>query len=518
VHAIRAFMQGQVTVRDLPGFGEPVMHTAANLGSAGSPALSGPIGICLSASGLPIPKTWEYAPAHASGIFRAAVHARAITHMKSNPTHLGLSRRRFLKAAGLAAAPFLVSSCVSGGGRRAAPSERITLGVVGWGMMGPHNTKAFLGQGDCQVVAACDLDETHLEQALTTINGHYGNKDCRGYHDYRELMARKDIDAVTLAVPDHWHALTAIEAARRKKDIYGEKPLAHTVAEQQAIVKAVQKHGRIWQTGSWQRSKTPFRRAAEIVRSGMIGKVTRVEVGLPEGNFDVSGTKHRMTPTPPPQELDYEFWIGPAQMEPYIEGRIHKNWRWNYNTGGGQLMDWIGHHCDIAHWGLDLDNTGPIEVEGKGEFPPSDAVWNTCTRYRITCQYPNGIELVIAGGDKEIVMGTKWIGADGWVRVDRGGYDASEVNWFTIPEDDYKVRLYRSNDHHRNFLDCVRSRKPTITPVTVAHHSTIPGHLGLISMLAGRKIKWDSSHEIILNDTEASRLLTRTYRSPWKLG
>ena len=321
-----------------------------------------------------------------------------------------------------------------------------------------------------------------------------------------------------LAVPDHWHALTAIEAARRNKDIYGEKPLARTVAEQQAIVKAVRKHRCVWQTGSWQRSKTPFRRAAQIVRSGMIGKVIRVEVGLPEGNFDLAGTAHKMSPTPPPPELDYDFWIGPARMEPYIEGRVHKNWRWNYNTGGGQLLDWVGHHCDIAHWGLDMDNAGPLEIEGQGEFPPSDAVWNTCTRYRINCKYPNGITLVIAGGHKEIVMGTKWIGTDGWVRVDRSSYDASDLDWFTLPEDKYKVQLYRSDNHHRNFLDCVKSRKPTITPVETAHHSTIPGHLGLISMLVGRKIKWDAPREVILEDAEATRLLTRSYRAPWKLG
>ena len=240
------------------------------------------------------------------------------------------------------------------------------MGVVGWGMMGPHNTKAFLSERDCQVVAACDLDKDHLAAAVTKINDHYGNNDCQGYHDYRELMARKDIDTVMLAVPDHWHALTAIEAAKRKKDIYGEKPLARTIAEQQAIVKAVQKHRRIWQTGSWQRSKAPFRRAAEIVRSGLIGKVTRVEVGLPEGNVDLVRTWEKMSPAPPPPQLDYDFWIGPARMEPYIEGRVHKNWRWNYNTGGGQLLDWIGHHCDIAHWGLGLRQRRAARGRGRG--------------------------------------------------------------------------------------------------------------------------------------------------------
>jgi predicted dehydrogenase len=441
--------------------------------------------------------------------------------MKADSHNPPLNRRNFLRAAGLAfAAPAVFPGLIAiGDDQRAAPFARITLGVVGWGMMGPGNTNAFLSHKDCQVVAACDLDQSHLEQAVNRINGNYGNKDCKAYHDYRELLARPDIDAVMLAVPDHWHALMAVEAARQQKDIYGEKPLARTIAEQQAIVKAVQKNGRIWQTGSWQRSKAPFRKAAEIVRNGLIGKVTRVEVGLPQGHNDFAKTGDKKTPTPPPAQLDYKFWIGPSRMEPYIEARVHKNWRWNYNTGGGQLLDWIGHHCDIAHWGLDCDGGGPFEVEGQGEFPPSDAVWNTCTRYRITCKYANEVTMIIAGGHKDIRGGTKWIGTEGWVWVNRNSYDASNLDWFVqIPEDRYKVKLYRSEDHHRNFLDSVKSRQPTITPVETAHHSTIPGHLGRISMLVKRKIKWDATRESILDDMEASRFLTRPYREPWKLG
>ena len=446
-------------------------------------------------------------------------NAALLTNMKRSSPKSGISRRRFLAATGAAAlaAPTIIPASALGAEGKAAASERITLGVVGWGMMGPGNTDAFLGQKDCQVVAACDVDKNHLQGALDKINGHYKNKDCKAYSDYREMMARKDIDAVMLAVPDHWHALTSVEAARNKKDIYGEKPLARTIAEQQAIVKAVQDNQRIWQTGSWQRSQAPFRKAAEIVRNGLIGKITRVEVGLPAGHSDFAKTKDKMGPSEPPPHLDYERWIGPAKMEPYIEGRVHMNWRWNYNTGGGQLLDWIGHHCDIAHWGLDFDNSGPSEVEGQGEFPPKDAVWNTCTKYRVTCKYPNDITLVIAGGHSDIRGGTKWIGTDGWVWVDRGGYDASNVDWFAQPpEDKMKIKLYRSDEHHRNFLDCVKSRKPTITPVETAHHSAIPGHLGLISMLVGRKIKWDAKKEVILDDPEATKLLSREYRSPWK--
>src|SRR6266576_3530354 len=296
--------------------------------------------------------------------------------MKHSSPLSGITRRRFLATTGVAlAAPAFVPASVLGRADNAAASERITLGVVGWGMQGPGNTEAFLREKDCHVVAACDIDKNNLHSALNKINTHYGNQDCKPYHDYREMMARTDIDAVMLAVPDHWHALVATEAANQKKDIYGEKPLDRTIAEQQAIVKAVQQNKRIWQTGSWQRSQAPFRKAAEIVRNGLIGKITRVEVGLPDGPNNPELQKPLPGTTPPP-ELDYETWIGPAQMMPYIEKRVHNNWRWNYNTGGGQLLDWIGHHCDIAHWGMDCDRSGPTEIEGHGEFPPTDGCWN----------------------------------------------------------------------------------------------------------------------------------------------
>ncbi|MCB1125429.1 MAG: Gfo/Idh/MocA family oxidoreductase [Verrucomicrobiae bacterium] len=439
----------------------------------------------------------------------------------SNSPVLPINRRRFLAAAGSAAlAPMIVPSSVLGADGRAAPSERITMGVVGWGMQGPGNTNAFLNQRDCQVVAACDLDKKHLESAVGTVNRKYGNQDCKAYNDYREMMARKDIDAVMLAVPDNWHALTATEAANQGKDIYGEKPLARTIAEQQAIVRAVQQNNRIWQTGSWQRSQENFHKAAELVRSGLIGKVHRVEVGLPSGHHDFAGTGDKRSITPPPEWLDYEHWIGHAQMKPYIECRVHMNWRWDYNIGGGQLLDWVGHHCDIAHWGMDWDNSGPSEIKGQGEFPPRDAIWNTCTKYRIEMQYPDNVEMVMAGGHGDIRGGTKWIGSDGWVWVDRGGFDSSkdEFKEFSrLPENLRKVPLYYSRNHQRNFLDCVKSRKPTITPVETAHHSAVPGHLGLIAMLVGRTLKWDVEKEQILGDAEAAKLMTRPYRAPYKL-
>jgi predicted dehydrogenase len=458
-----------------------------------------------------------------------------------------LSRRQFVQGAAAVAA--LSSSSV----RSFAANSRINIGVVGWGMMGPANTKSFLTYDDCRVIAACDIDKNHLDAAVNTVNSQYGTQDCKPYHDYREMLQRDDIDAVMLAVPDHWHAIVATAAANRKKDIYGEKPLARTIAEQQAIVRAVQQNKCMWQTGSWQRSTPPFHKAAEIVRNGLIGNVTHVEVGLPGGHTDfphtVPGLMKRLdtlsqkpaTPaqiipgspawdlavTQPPDGFDYDTWIGPSRMEPYIDARVYQNWRWNYNTGGGQLLDWIGHHGDIAHWGLGFDLSGPSEVEGHGEFPAENAAWNTATKYTIACTYrkevtgyANDVHLTIAGGSKAINMGTKWIGTDGWVWVDRDGFDASNPEWLKpgpLPEDVRKTRLYESTEHRRNFLDSVHSRKPTITPVEVAHHSTIPGHLGLISMLTGRKIHWDVAKEEIVNDSAASALLTRPYRQPYKL-
>jgi predicted dehydrogenase len=471
----------------------------------------------------------------------------------SEATQRLFNRRHFLKAAGSAAIlPAVLPGHAAQSPATAATSSQpsannlINLGVIGMGWQGTDNTKAFLALEDCQVVAACDIDANHLKTAVKMINDNYGTEDCKGYHDYRELLAREDIDAVMIAVPDHWHEIAATEAARRKKDIYSEKPLAHTIAEQQSIVRAVQQNGIVWQMGSWQRSVPTFHKAAEIVRNGLIGTVTHVEVGLPGGNSDFDGVQkaalarlaaagvtasslEQIVPgtkdwdllvTDPPPELDYNTWVGPSKMEPYIRARSHKSWRWNYNTGGGQLMDWIGHHCDIAHWGLDFDNTGPLEVEGSGELPPAGAVWNTAPKYRFELKYPQNITMTIAGGDPNIKGGVKWIGTEGWVWVNRGAFDSSNPAWKqgkNLPRELRKVKLYSSTNHQQNFLDCIKTRQSTITPVEVGHHSAIPGHLCVISMLTGRKIRWDAKEEKILGDRDASKLLTREYRAPWKM-
>jgi predicted dehydrogenase len=432
-----------------------------------------------------------------------------------------INRRRFLATSAALSLPVFLPKALRAQKAAPGPNDKINVGVIGSGGQGTSNARSFLDQPDCRVVAACDVDKNHLQNLVNIVNRHYQNKDCTSYHDFRELLARPDIDAVMLAVPDHWHEIVSVEAARQKKHIYGEKPLAKTIAEQQAIVRAVQANDRIWQTGSWQRSTGNFHKGAEIVRNGLIGQVTRVEVGLPYGHNDSGHSGQYRTPSDPPPELDYDFWIGPSKMRPYVRCMIHKNWRWNYNTGGGQLMDWVGHHVDIAHWGLGFDRSGPSEVEGQGEFPPADALWNTCTRYRLECKYPNNVKMIIAGGYKDIRSGTKWIGDKGWVYVDRGKFESSNEDWEDVknlPEDERKTKLPVSTNHFRNFLDAVRSREPAIAPVETAHHSAIPGHLGLIAMMLKRKIRWDVATETIQDDPEATAMLTRPFRPPWKMG
>jgi len=432
-----------------------------------------------------------------------------------------ISRRQFLTktagtAVGVIGLPYFVPASALGRGGSVSPSERITLGCVGVGWQGTSNLKSFLREKDCQVVAVCDVDEHHLEETINHVNSYYRNKDCAGYRDYRELVSRDDIDAVSLGLPDHWHAVPAIAAARAGKDIFGEKPLSHNLLEGRAICEAVKRYGLVWQTGSWQRSEPNFRFACELVLNGRIGKVHTVEVGLPSGHSDFGKTEGQEGICPPPRELDYDFWIGPAPYAPYCPARVHKNWRWHLDYGGGQLMDWVGHHVDIAHWGLGLDYTGPVEIEGNGEYP-KDGLWNTATKYRLTAKYADGITMTIAGGHDDIIKGTKWIGEDGWVWVTRGEIDAQPKELLNEKFGTEEINLFRSPGHWRNFLDCVKSRETTLAPCEVAHRSATPGHLGQIAMLLGRKIRFNPDTEEIIGDATAMRMLGRAMRSPWHL-
>ena len=439
--------------------------------------------------------------------------------------HRSATRRDVLKIAAAVSLPIFLPSRVFG---EDAPSKKINVASIGVGWQGGYNLDRFLEIGDCRVVAIADLDEGHRQGAVNKVNGHYKDENCKGYKDFREVIARADIDLVAISTPDHWHSIPAIMAAQAGKDIFCEKPLSHTLAEGIAMVDAVTKAKRIWQTGSWQRSNEEFRWAVELVLSGFIGKVSRVEVGLPGGHTDFGGSGANAPDSEAPAHVDYDFWLGPAAKMPFNRSRFHKNWRWNYNTGGGQLMDWIGHHCDIAHWGLSNkhgcgitdDQLGPMEIKATAEFPNKTDIWNTATKYRIDCKYPNNVEVIIAAGEKEIRDGTRWIGANGWVQVSRGRIETSNREWMKElkeREDKLPVVIPKSPGHWRELIDCVKSRKRTLTPVEVAHRSQTPGHLGLIAARTGRTLKWDAKKQVILGDAEASKMIGKDFRAPWKL-
>lgn len=437
--------------------------------------------------------------------------------MRPAAAHRNTSRRSFL--AGIlatSAAPLFVPSSVLGRNGAVSPSNKITIGCIGLGMQGMPNMGSFLGSPDAKVIAVCDVDAQRLAAAKRQVDQHYGNRDCRATAEFREVCTARDIDALSLALPDHWHAIPAVLGAKHGKDIYGEKPLAHTVREGRAIVDAVKQYGRVWQTGSWQRSVGNFRQAVELVLNGRIGKVRHVEVGLPSGHTDFGGTRGQERFTDPPAHLDYDRWLGPAPWAPYAPARVHANWRWILDYGGGQLTDWIGHHNDIAHWGMGTELTAPVEVEPVQVDWPKDGLWNTATRFRINCKYANGMTTTIAGGHNDIRSGTRWIGENGhWVWCDRGGLDANPKSLLKEDDRPKRVNLLRSPGHHQNFLDCVKSRRQTLTPAEVAHRSMTPGCLGQIAMLLGRKLRYDPVKEEILGDEVANSMLGATLREPW---
>jgi predicted dehydrogenase len=394
-----------------------------------------------------------------------------------------------------------------------APSNRIVMACIGMGGKGTNNMEGFISKEDVHVVAVCDVDKKKRDNAKRIVDDKYQNNGCKAYLDFREVIERQDIDALSLALPDHWHSIPAIMAARAGKDVYAEKPLARTIREGRAMADAVHRYGTVWQTGSQQRSSSNFHRACELVRNGRIGKVHKVEVGLPTGK---SG---RTIPAQPvPEGLDWDFWLGPASWRPYMEfggNGPHGAWRWIMDYSGGQLTDWAGHHIDIAHWGLDLERTGPVEIEGRGVYP-RNGIYDVPMEYKFTCKYANGLVMTVAH-DEQIPRGTKWYGRDGWIYVKRGKLEADPESVLNEVIGPNEIRLYKSNDHRQNFLDCVKSRRETIAPIEVGHRSISVALLGEIAMLTERKLKWDPEKEIFLDDEQANRMLSRPMRSPWHL-
>ncbi len=426
-----------------------------------------------------------------------------------------INRRQFLKSAtgvtaGAIVFPYVVSSSALGQAGSVAASNRIVMGAIGVGSQGTGDMRGFLSKKEVQMVAVCDVDKKNRDRAKKFVDDKYGNSDCATYLDFRELIGRGDLDAVLLALPDQWHSIPAVAAARAGLDIHAQKPLARTIREGRAICDAVQRYGRVWQTGSQQRSGRNFHRACELVRNGRIGKIYKVEVGLPTG-----GTSDNKPIQPVPEGLDWDLWLGPAPWVPF-RGVCHWNWRWIMDYSGGQLTDWAGHHIDIAHWGLGLGRTGPVEIEGRGVYP-KDGIYNVPYEYKFTCKYDNGLTMVVAN-NKQLAQGAKWYGESGkWIYVKRGKLEANPPSVLKEVIGPDEINLYRSRNHQQNFLDCIKSRKETIAPAEIGHRSISVALLGEIAMLTERKLRWDPEKEVFLNDDEANRMLSRPMRSPWHL-
>jgi predicted dehydrogenase len=435
-----------------------------------------------------------------------------------------LSRRHFLQTTALTAvvAPTIVPSSVLGRAK-VAPSNRLTVGLIGCGGRGTGVMNSFLSQSDAQVVGVCDPYKTHFRDnkagrafgwkpASEMVGRKYKTKPCSHYTDYRELCARKDLDIIIVGTPDHWHAVQTLEALHNGKDVYCEKPVTHFFAEGQAVYREVAKRKGVFQTGSQQRSDARFKLAVEIVRNGHLGKVKEALVGLPKGHMKDFGDT---TENDYSKRADYQLWSGPAPLLPYTFSRQHRNWRWHLAYGGGQLMDWIGHHNDICHWALGEDHGGPTRVEARNFSKTQAKTYNAPPHYEVHCEYASGIRTSIGSHN---TMGMKVIGEKGWVYVTRGKITASNPEWLNKDFNPGKFKAYNSPNHTRNFLDCVKSRKETICPAQTAHRSITPGHLGFVSNALGRALKWDAKQEQIIGDTEADKLLKKMHhRKPWSL-
>lgn len=420
------------------------------------------------------------------------------------------NRRTFLKASAAAvAAPTIVPASVFAKNGQPAPSDRVIVGSIGVGDLGRrhHLAGKLIPNKRIQMAAVCDVDRDHRDQAALDVLNRTGKK-VDIYKDFRDLCDRQDIDAVLIATPDHWHALTSIYAMESGKDVYCEKPLTLTIDEGKKMVEVARRYGTIFQTGSQQRSDKRFRQACELVRNGKIGKLQTVDTYI--GDID-SGSWQPVTT--PPANLDWNFWLGPAPYADYSPNRCHYQFRWFSDYSGGKMTDWGAHHNDIAQWGIGADGSGPVKVVGSGEFyenGPHDVPGT----FDVTYTYANGVTLTChAKGEN----GVKFTGADGWIFVSRGKIEASNPDILKIELTDSDVRLYDSHDHHTNWLDCIHSRKLPICDIEVGHRSVTICHLGNIAIKLGRELNWDPAKEVFVGDEQAQRLCSKPMRAPWHL-
>jgi predicted dehydrogenase len=430
-----------------------------------------------------------------------------------------INRRGFMKGFGGAVAaglglPYILTSVSRG---EFAPSEYITLGFIGVGRQGIGLMYGFLGQPGCGVAAVCDVDEQKMKAAQEIVDTYPVDAKvkramCAGYRDFRDLLARKDIDAVVIATPDHWHSIISIEACKAGKDVYCEKPLAMSVAEARAIVNAAKRSGRVFQTGSMQRSDYKFHQACELVRNGYIGQLKNVRLCVRTATFSYFPVACDLPEEPVSENLDWNMWLGPAPWRPYnsriappagAPGWAH--WRDYDDYGGGLMTDWGAHHFDIAQWGIGADTSGPTEIY------PADGKEFKLLTYR----YANGVTMV--RDDDMEYKSILFTGTEGQVEVSRQFINAKPLSLLREHIGPDKIHLYKSTDHYANWLECIRSRQRTICDAEVGCRSATVCHLGIIANKLGRPLKWDPSAEHFINDGEANRMLSRPMRSPWGL-
>lgn len=421
--------------------------------------------------------------------------------------------------------------------KRPAPSERVTLAVLGCGSQGTQDMRGFLQDERVQVVAVCDPEKAsrrynrHFksafgrEPARHLVDAHYGQQQgktgsggfCQAYEDFREVLARDDIDAVLIATPDHWHVPMSILAARAGKHIYCEKPVSHSVAEGRALCREVEKAGVRLQVGSQQRSDIRFRMACEFIRNGRLGKIKRVTVGLSSNNRDNNGQGSKTAASPAPESLNYDLWLGPcAENLPFCPARLHSNWRWLWAHGGGNVTDFGAHHLDIMQWALDMDGSGPVEYfNPQAQWPAAGSFYQTPELFSYHARYANGVEVIVTDGQQN-KNGILFEGEDGrTLFVTRGTILSTPKDLLQDRIRPEEVHLYQSKSHSGNLIDCILENRPTICPPEIGHRSATIAHLGNIALRLGRALKWDPVSETIANDDEATRLLTRTLRAPW---
>jgi predicted dehydrogenase len=440
--------------------------------------------------------------------------------------HCSITRRGFLKQAALGVAsiagfPNIIPSCVFGSDGTVAPSNRITLGLIGTGNINTHHRNTFLAEQDTRIVAVCDPVKTRRGSFRDHINQACGGNVCADYQDFRDLLARRDVDAVCIGTPDHWHAVLAVTAMRVGKDVYVEKPLTLTVDEGRRVVETAASYGRILQTGLQRRSGGNYRLACELVRNGRIGRLTQVEVGIIGINKGVQAGRNFRT-TRVPKDFDYDLWLGPALFAPFCPERVARGnevcyWYYisDYTTGfiGGNGV----HFVDIAQWGIG-DDVKPVEVRTLSADVPADGLIDDAISWRSEVVYENGVEMSYSSEGHPHPDGIRFVGTEGWIHVTGGGTmsaDPPDVLTSAIGPND--VHLYTSPGHHRNFLDCIKTRRPTAASAEIGHHATTTCNLVEISARLGRELRWDPKVERFIGDEQANRLLSRAMRAPWRM-